>query len=66
MLCLSTTSDIFNAIAELQRRAIVDLLTMGECSVNEIDEVLEMQQPQTSKHLRVLRKVGLVSVRAEG
>ena len=66
MARLPTTSDVFNAIAEPQRREIVDLLAGGELSVNEIAEALEMQQPQTSKHLRVLREVGLVSVRGEG
>ncbi len=66
MARLPTTSDVFNAIAEPQRRAIVDLLAQGERSVNEIAEALDLKQPQTSKHLRVLRAVGLVSVRTEG
>ncbi len=66
MARLPTTSDVFNAIAEPQRRQIVDLLARGELSVNEIAEALEMQQPQTSKHLRVLREVGLVGVRGDG
>lgn len=61
-----TTSDVFNAIAEPQRREILELLAMGERSVNEIAEALDMQQPQTSKHLRVLRAVELVEVRSEG
>ncbi len=62
----STTSDVFNAIAEPQRRDILNLLADGELSVNEIAEALDLQQPQTSKHLRVLRQVDLVSVRSEG
>lgn len=61
-----TTSDVFNAIAEPQRRDILDLLATGERSVNDIAEALDMQQPQTSKHLRVLRAVELVAVRSEG
>ena len=58
-----TTSDVFNAIAEPQRREILSLLAQGERSVNEIVEALGLKQPQVSKHLRVLREVGLVSVR---
>ena len=62
----STTSDAFNAIAEPQRRAILNLLAGGERSVNEIATKLQMNQPQTSKHLRVLKEVGLVGVRGAG
>jgi DNA-binding transcriptional ArsR family regulator len=66
MARLPTTSDVFNAIAEPQRRAILDLLVQGERSVSEIAEALDLKQPQASKHLRVLREVELVSVREEG
>ena len=66
MARLPTTSDVYNAIAEPQRRDIIDLLTKGELPVNDIAEMLEMKQPQTSKHLRVLKEVGLVTVRKEG
>jgi DNA-binding transcriptional ArsR family regulator len=66
MARLSTTSDVFNAIAEPQRRAILELLTAGELSVNEIAEALDLNQPQASKHLRVLHEVDLVDVRREG
>jgi len=66
MARLPTTSDVFNAIAEPQRRAILELLAMGELSVNEIAAVLDLNQPQTSKHLRVLHEVALVDVRQEG
>jgi len=62
----ATTSDTFNAIAEPQRRQILDLLAQGERSVNDIAESLGMKQPQASKHLRVLKQVGLVSVRGSG
>ncbi len=61
-----TTSDAFNAVAEPQRRRIIDLLALGERSVNDIVAALQMRQPQVSKHLRVLREVGLVSARGEG
>lgn len=62
----ATTSDVFNAIAEARRREILDLLAQGERSVNEIAEALHITQPQASKHLRVLREVGLVVVRDAG
>ncbi|MCA9867031.1 MAG: winged helix-turn-helix transcriptional regulator [Anaerolineae bacterium] len=61
-----TTSDAFNAVAEPQRRRIIDLLAHGEQSVNDIAAALQMRQPQVSKHLRVLREVGLVRARGEG
>ena len=62
----ATTADPFNAIAERQRRRILDLLTGGEFSVNEIVLRLGLAQPQISKHLRVLRAVDLVRVREDG
>src|SRR5689334_11808629 len=62
----STTSDAFDAIAEPQRRQILNLLVQGERSVNDIAASLGIRQPQASKHLRVLRQVGLVSVRGSG
>ncbi len=62
----STTSDVFNAIAEANRRDILDTLIAGEQAVGAIVTDLSMTQPQVSKHLRVLSEVGLVSCRAEG
>ncbi len=62
----STTSDAFNAIAEPHRREILQLLTRGEKSVNDIARSLQLKQPQTSKHLRVLKEVDLVRVRGSG
>ena len=62
----STTSDVFNAIAEAHRRDILDALIAGEKAVGAIVNDLSMSQPQVSKHLRVLSEVGLVSCRAEG
>lgn len=66
MARLPTTSDIFNAIAEPQRRAILDLLAQGERPVNDIAEALGMRQPQASKHLAVLKEVGLVTMQEAG
>jgi DNA-binding transcriptional ArsR family regulator len=62
----ATTSDVFNAIAEPRRRDILALLRTGERPVNELSEALGMTQPGASKHLRVLREVGLVRDRRDG
>jgi DNA-binding transcriptional ArsR family regulator len=62
----STTSDVFNAIAEAGRREILDVLMTGEKAVGVIVDNLSMSQPQVSKHLRVLSEVGLVRCRADG
>ena len=62
----STTSDVFNAVAEAHRREILDTLMAGEKAVGAIVNDLSMSQPQVSKHLRVLSEVGLVRCRAEG
>src|SRR6516162_317554 len=62
----STTSDVFNAVAEARRRDILDTLVAGEKAVGEIVADLSMSQPQVSKHLRVLSEVGLVTCRADG
>jgi DNA-binding transcriptional ArsR family regulator len=62
----ATTADAFNAVAEPRRRAILDVLAEGERSVNELVDRLGFGQPQVSKHLRVLREVGLVEVRDAG
>ena len=62
----ATTSDTFNAIAEVRRREIIGLLADREQSVGDLVDSMGVTQPQVSKHLRVLREVGLVSVRDEG
>jgi DNA-binding transcriptional ArsR family regulator len=62
----ATTADAFNAVAEPRRRQILDVLVGGERPVNDIVTLLGLAQPQVSKHLRVLREVGLVDVRNEG
>ncbi|UQN09904.1 helix-turn-helix transcriptional regulator [Deinococcus sp. QL22] len=61
-----TTSDVFNAVAEVQRRQILTLLAEGESSVNGIAAALTLRQPAVSKHLRVLKEVELVQVRGVG
>ena len=62
----ATTADAFNAVAEPRRRQILDALAGGERPVNALVAHLGVAQPQVSKHLRVLREVGLVDVREEG
>jgi DNA-binding transcriptional ArsR family regulator len=62
----ATTADAFNAVAEPRRRQILDVLADGERPVNDLVAQLGLAQPQVSKHLKVLREVGLVDVREEG
>jgi DNA-binding transcriptional ArsR family regulator len=62
----ATTADAFNAVAEPRRRQILDLLAAGELPVNDLVTALDVAQPVVSKHLRVLREVGLVQVRDAG
>jgi len=62
----ATTSDAFNAVAEPRRRQILDCLAARERSVGDIVGSLDLEQPSVSKHLWVLRKVGLVRVRRHG
>jgi DNA-binding transcriptional ArsR family regulator len=62
----STTSDPFNAVAEPRRRDILEFLAAEERSVSEIVDSLELAQPSVSKHLNVLRNVGLVTARRDG
>jgi DNA-binding transcriptional ArsR family regulator len=62
----ATTADAFNAVAEPRRRQILDLLAGGERPVNDLVAVLGLPQPLVSKHLRVLREVGLVGRRDVG
>ncbi len=62
----ATTSDVFNAVAEPRRREILGLLVLKELPVGDIVALLKLDQPSVSKHLRVLRDVGLVHVRPKG
>jgi DNA-binding transcriptional ArsR family regulator len=62
----ATTSDVFNAIAEPVRRDILAYLARDERAVSDVVEALGLNQPSVSKHLKVLRHVGLVDVRRDG
>jgi DNA-binding transcriptional ArsR family regulator len=62
----ATTTDAFNAVAEASRRQLLDALGTGEATVGDLVERSGLTQPQVSKHLGVLRAVGLVLVRADG
>lgn len=61
-----TTHDPFNAVAEPKRRQVIEAIGPGELSVNEIVERLGWPQPMVSKHLGVLKQVGLVRERRDG
>jgi DNA-binding transcriptional ArsR family regulator len=61
-----TTHDPFNAVAEPKRRQVLEVLGTKERSVNEVVELLGWSQPTVSKHLGVLKQVGLVSERRVG
>ena len=62
----ATTTDAFNAVAEPRRREILEYLAASERPVEDIVIALKLAQPSVSKHLRVLRDVGLVHVRRNG
>jgi DNA-binding transcriptional ArsR family regulator len=62
----ATTSDAFNAVAEPRRRDILNFLALQERPVGDIVATLGLSQPSVSKHLRVLRDVGLVDLRRDG
>ncbi|MBA3315542.1 MAG: winged helix-turn-helix transcriptional regulator [Planctomycetaceae bacterium] len=62
----ATTLDPFNAIAEPKRRKVLETLAGGEQPVNDLVECLGWSQPVVSKHLAVLKEVGLVSMRQHG
>lgn len=63
----ATTTDAFNAIAEPRRREIIDILVDGrQHAVGDLVHTLCLPQPAVSKHLGVLRKVGIVSVTKRG
>lgn len=63
---LASSSDVWNAVAEPRRRAILDFLAAAERPVGAIVDAVGLAQPSVSKHLKVLREVGLVRVRREG
>ena len=62
----ATTTDVFNAVGETGRRQLLEAIGSGEATVGELVDRTGMTQPQVSKHLAVLRTVGLVLVRADG
>ena len=62
----TSTHDIFTAIAEPKRRELIEALAGQEMAVGEVVELMQWTQPMASKHLGVLKKVGLVSERKEG
>jgi DNA-binding transcriptional ArsR family regulator len=62
----ATTSDAFNAVAEPRRREILSYLALKERPVGDIVRSLRLEQPSVSKHLRVLKDVGLVRMRRDG
>jgi DNA-binding transcriptional ArsR family regulator len=62
----ASSSDIFNAVAEPRRRDILVYLALRERAVGDVVAWLGVAQPSVSKHLKVLRHVGLVHVRREG
>ena len=66
MARLATTTDAFNAVADGSRRDVLDALSVGEATVSDLVDRVGLSQPQVSKHLAVLRAVGLVSARADG
>ncbi|HYW85535.1 MAG TPA: metalloregulator ArsR/SmtB family transcription factor [Spirochaetia bacterium] len=67
MARIATTTDIFNAVAEPRRRTIIDLLRDGQVwAVNDVVAVMKIAQPSVSRHLSVLRRVGVVTVVKSG
>ncbi len=66
MARLPTTSDAFNAVADRSRRSLLDAIGTDEATVGDLVDRIGLSQPQVSKHLGVLRTVGLVSVRVDG
>jgi len=61
-----TTFDSFNAIAEPKRRSLIEALADKALTVNQLVELMEWNQPMVSKHLGVLKQVGIVSEKKEG
>jgi DNA-binding transcriptional ArsR family regulator len=58
--------DVFRAVADPTRRAVLDLLAEGELAVKDLQPAFSISQPALSQHLRVLREAGLVSERRAG
>ena len=62
----ATTSDVFNAVAEPSRRALLDCLAHGELAGGALVDQTDLEQPSVAMHLRVLHAVGLVTSRRDG
>jgi DNA-binding transcriptional ArsR family regulator len=62
----ATSSDVFNAVGDASRRSLLDALATADATVGELVDRLHLAQPVVSKHLRVLRDVGLVRCRSHG
>jgi len=61
-----TYKNVFEALADPNRRALVERLKQGPCSVNDLTSVVSISQPAVSQHLSVLKIAGLVHVKKEG
>jgi len=61
-----TQSDVFHAVSDATRRAILDQLSAGDRQAGDIAQSFPISRPAISKHLRVLREASLVSERQEG
>ena len=59
-------SELFTVVADDTRRRILDLLVVQDRSVNELVDLFDVSQPAISRHLRILREAGLVTVRQDG
>ncbi len=66
MARLKTTHDVFSAIGEPKRRALIEKLVVEEMTVNDLVEAMSWPQPMVSKHLGVLKEVKLVKERKAG
>jgi len=62
----SAASDVFHAIADANRRALLDAIASGECSVGELAKTAGLSYSAVSQHLAILRESGLVQLRKEG
>jgi DNA-binding transcriptional ArsR family regulator len=61
-----SASDVFHAIADETRRALLDRLSSGEEAATALSEAFHISQPAVSQHLKVLRDAGLVAERRVG
>jgi DNA-binding transcriptional ArsR family regulator len=57
---------VLKALSDPTRRALLDRLRQGPCSVSDLNEGVRISQPAVSQHLKVLKEAGLVSFKVEG